>query len=147
MPSDVYELIRAVKARGGHFAIDNECLFVLPEATAQPLFEDLHQHEQEIIAALLDRDATTWQKSFQRWLYAACIQSPRDAANLNSLFKNFQAYSAAQNRAPCYPDLFEYLLAEAGFKIRNISGTYLVFGLILAEDADMFKLCRQYLSP
>jgi hypothetical protein len=39
------------------------------------------------------------------------------------------------------------LLAEAGFKIRIISGIDLVFGLILAEDANMIKLCEGYLLP
>ena len=147
MSFSIPELIHAVEARGGHFSIDNECLFVLPEDAAQPLFEDLRQHEQEIIAAILERDAAAWQKPFQRWLYTLCIQSPRDAANLNSLLKNFQTYTAAQNRDPCYRDLFEYLLAEVGFKIRIISGIDLVFGLILAEDANMIKLCEGYLLP
>lgn len=142
MSSNVYQLIQTVEARGGHFFVKNERLIVQPETAALPLFEDLHKHEQEIIAVLLERDAATWKKPFQIWLYSNCILSPNDAVGFNILFKTFQAWTAAQNRPHSYPNLFEYLLAEDGFEIRNVSGTDLVFGLLLPDDADMFKLCR-----
>lgn len=144
MPTSVPNLIQAIEARGGHFSIANDRLCLQPQTAA---IENYLLHEQEIIATILERDAAAWRQPFKLWLQSYCVQRPRDAAGFNILFKHFQAWATDPKLPPCYPNLFEYLLADAGYEINFIANIQLVSGLILSEDANVRNLCNQYPLP
>jgi hypothetical protein len=125
------ELIRAVKAAGGRFLIDGDRLGIVPKEAGEPIVEELRARKREIIALVIggstysgqsqNEDTGPWQDDFRRWLAAKCVSRPdgEDCTSVSALWVDFCEQQVKRDSVPCLRDVFELLLARAGFLIRD----------------------------
>jgi hypothetical protein len=142
----VINLVRAVEAAGGHFAIEDEWLVVEPREAGEPLLEELLKFKPEIMSLIRrrsapeftngmdDHDPAAWAEDFQRWMAQRCVSRPRkdDWAGIGWLWVDFCEWTTANNSVPCKRRVFERLVVEAGFRLNR----GMVGGLLLMKDLE-----------
>jgi hypothetical protein len=97
-------------------------------------------------ASIPPDDPAEWREPFVRWLDSQCALHPRAFGGLVCLHLAFCEWEQARGGVPCTRETFAALLAELGFLIGEIEGTFLVSGLIFRTDAAACSLPKKRLG-
>lgn len=134
--SAALEVIKAIEANGGRVTVEGDRLVIVPRQAGIPLLPQLREHKPEIVALLQKRasDPETWRAGFVAWALESCAlrEDFEDSQSVASLLIDFAEWCAAHDAVPCQRAVFEMLLNEAGFPLKD----GLAVGIVLKVDLE-----------
>lgn len=119
-----------IRARQPATAHGQELQSFLPECNAEPTVA---------LNGIPAHDPAEWRESLTRWLESACVRSPRCFGGVGRLHIAFCEWEVGRGSVPCTRNDFEWLLAELGFLLGEVSGVVLVSGLTFREDFEAYQ--------